>query len=816
MRRSIPHPRFTSPSLVGAAMVMAALLAGCSDQQPAAQSPQKNGLSAPSKENGQTQLVSATPETKSDNPAINILHLMGKAYLEAKTYSDEGQAVLRGKVGDEQLNQQFPFAVAYERPNRLRLTAYEGQVISNGATVFSLYEGVPGYVVEAEAPPQLAPADVYRDDFIRIAMLEREAGGSLPLSLLLSDQFVDQLIAGAEAPPQLLSPQSIGDRMCDRIEFRTSEGNMVIWVDQSERLLRRAEYPVEGLRKYYEQHGPVSDLAVVADFHNAQINGPLNPTMFAYQLPEGHKAVKRFVGLAPPEQLGKKAPSFTFKTLDGEEVTPETLAGKIVVLDFWATWCKPCLESMPHLAKVQERFKDNDKVQFLAVNIEEETVTPEKIKTTLEELAPAIRVVRDLEQHAFKSFGIDAIPFAFIVGADGTVQDIQRGINPDVEPVEDLTNKINTLLEGKSLAQLLLEKFEQDMLEPPPATPVAPGGPGSEAKPAEKSEPQSHRLVKLWTAEDIHDPGNIYILPNDGKTPRILALEGWQTAVDLDASGKVISRYPLELPGEGVIAYLSYAMDGKGSRYYLGSAIGQAQVHLYDDQFKRLLSYPGMPDHPGIFDSLLADLNGDGQLELLISYLDVVGVQSVNLQGERIWSNRSLRDVFQMVLTDPVRGTSRDILAAHSQGTIARIDAQGERGEEIKIPDQFFRTIATAPLGPGGKLSYAGLGLTPEGNDVFIGFTLGGQERFSYALPRGDQHPSLEQVTWGPLVGDSPHWVVAGPEGSVHFVADDGQLLDRFNYGEIINGVAATSLHGKPVLLISSRNGLEAWQVEQK
>ncbi len=817
MRRTISKLRWVPSCLVGSMLLAVALLGGCSEKDPAPKPNSTSGAAKPPESpSHQTQLVSAATVEKSDNPAVDVLRQMAKVYLDLKSYSDQGQASMRYKLDDQLVSHDFPFEVTFQRPNLLRLKAYEGEVVCDGKVVYSQYEDVPGYVVEADAPPQLSPADVYKDDYIRYMLLERPVGGALQLTLLLSGQFVEQLIASANGPLELLPAAEIDGAACNRVRIAMPEGKMIMWVDQKTFALRRVEYPTDALRKHLEQEGQVSELAVVADFHRAQINGSIDPATFQFAVPPGAKLVKRFVGPAPDARLGKKAGSFEFKALDGTAVTPESLAGKVVVLDFWATWCQPCLQSMPELAKVQELFKDNDKVRFLAVNIEDETVTPETLTNTLKELAPNLTIVRDPDQHAFKSFGIDAIPTTYLLGADGTIQNAQRGINPNVDFVEDLSGKLNALLAGKSLHQQQLDEFEKSMMEPPAATPISPSAPGSEAQAAEAAAPEAHKLTKLWTAEDVRDPGNILIVPGEGGQPTVLAMEGWQAVVEVDAAGKVSSRYPLDVPNQGVIAYLRSAVDGEGRRYYLGSAIGQSQVHYYDQKFQHLLSYPQSPDHAGIFDCLPADLDGDGKLELLVSYLDVVGVQAVSPSGERIWSNRSIRDVFRMVLTEPLGNKSREILAAHSQGSIARLTAQGERGDEIKVPDQFFRGIASAPIAPGGRLSYAGLGLSPEGNDLFLGFSLAGQQRFSYGLPRGEQHPSLEQITWGQLVGDAPHWIVAGPDGSVHFVADDGQALDRFTYGEVINGVATTTIEGKPALLISSKNGLEAWRVEKK
>src|SRR5690606_7497529 len=139
----------------------------------------------------------------------------------------------------------------------------------------------------------------------------------------------------------------------------------------------------------------------------------------AFQFDRGQrKVVKRF---APPlpSVLGKPLPEFTFKTLDGEQITAESLKGKVVVLDFWATWCQACLRSMPVMAEARARFKDNERVQFLAVSIDEPGVKDEAIAAALKPLAPNLPIARDPQEYAFSAFEITAIPNTVLVDPQG-------------------------------------------------------------------------------------------------------------------------------------------------------------------------------------------------------------------------------------------------------------------------------------------------------------------------------------------------------------------------------------------------------------
>lgn len=66
-------------------------------------------------------------------------------------------------------------------------------------------------------------------------------------------------------------------------------------------------------------------------------------------------------------EIGRPMPSFTVHTLDGQQVNSENLRGKHVVINWWATWCAPCLEEMPGLNRLVEDYGDHSDIVFLAI-----------------------------------------------------------------------------------------------------------------------------------------------------------------------------------------------------------------------------------------------------------------------------------------------------------------------------------------------------------------------------------------------------------------------------------------------------------------
>ena len=108
-------------------------------------------------------------------------------------------------------------------------------------------------------------------------------------------------------------------------------------------------------------------------------------------------------------------PDFTFYDLDGKPVTPESLAGKVAVLDFWATWCPPCRESLPNLEKVYQRYKDNPKVAFYAVSVDDPKADNKMLVKTFEDLKVHVPILRDTDKTA-AALKFSGIPTMFIIG----------------------------------------------------------------------------------------------------------------------------------------------------------------------------------------------------------------------------------------------------------------------------------------------------------------------------------------------------------------------------------------------------------------
>ena len=143
-------------------------------------------------------------------------------------------------------------------------------------------------------------------------------------------------------------------------------------------------------------------------------------------------------------QVGEEIPDFSSIDLDGASVTLSEFRNRdVVVLDFWATWCQPCVRSMPSLEALNEDFEHRG-AEFLAVNVGEGS---ELVREFVEEHAFAVRVVMDEDEDIKDAYGVRGIPQLVIVGKDGRVEHIEVGFPPLARLAEHREERLRELLE---------------------------------------------------------------------------------------------------------------------------------------------------------------------------------------------------------------------------------------------------------------------------------------------------------------------------------------------------------------------------------
>lgn len=142
------------------------------------------------------------------------------------------------------------------------------------------------------------------------------------------------------------------------------------------------------------------------------------------------------VAQGPEKFEGKKIPAFTMKDTAGKPVSDKSLKGKVVLIDFWATWCAPCVAASPMINRLHQKYAKQGLV-VIGANISDKAGSAEKYKKEHKYGYTFTTGGEDLA----KKLGVQGIPAFIFVDRKGNIADVQVGTTPGLEAQFDATLK---------------------------------------------------------------------------------------------------------------------------------------------------------------------------------------------------------------------------------------------------------------------------------------------------------------------------------------------------------------------------------------
>ncbi|ADB16632.1 hypothetical protein Psta_1958 [Pirellula staleyi DSM 6068] len=759
---------------------------------------------------------------ESPTSAAGILKQMMAVYRAAQGYSDDAIVRLRYKQQGEEYRDEWKSSVKFARPNKLAIEAFQASIRCDGKEWRAIItdeasNNVDNQVLVRPAPATLTSKDLAADPLLYEIITSQLQRQPIQVELLLESAGLAAALDGGVSC-RLLESDKIGGRDCHRIEVPTPGGPFVFWVDQQDYLLRKLVYPVESLLPGLVLDGTVSEVELSAELIGAKFEKP-SDSLFTLAMPAGAKPMKSFV--IPPRPLptplfGRVVEDFYFTSAAEKRIARDDLAEKIVVLG-WFHDNPACEATMQELSRAKSKLAENTKVEFLAVATDPATTPTSVLSSRLEQWRVDLPLVRDTEAFGKTVFGILLQPTIVVLDGNHRIQIFQTGGNPQL--ADQLVEIVGRLGGGEDIAAGIVEqdRAQREQYEKL----VAAGGPEAgqvielpEAVIRPASSPSKMKLTKVFETSEIARPGNLYVIEEEGRPAKLLAIEGWRTVVELDLAGKVLGRHELTIPAEAAATMLRTFRDSAGKWWYLaGSPLGP-ECYLFDDNWQLVLTWPSAERPAQLCDLLLADLDGKEAPEIVAAHVGLAGLEAVTSTGETKWRCKEFPNVLSVCMTPEDEFGAQRLLVTGESGSVLSVNKYGNFEPSVPVGSWTLVRLLSAKFPAARQATFCGLASDREGRPVAVGINGKLEEQWNYPLPPGAHQRPIEAITSGKLLGSKQgEWLFASPDGSVHLVSEDGEVTDQFATGGVITGIAAT-IGPDRLLFIAGEKTLTGWKVE--
>src|SRR5438105_8024914 len=347
--------------------------------------------------------------------------------------------------GQEQ-KMKHKFTSSYQAPNKFRHELEDGlQMGSTGDKAYVFQKSAKAYF-QKKAPDGRVPIG---DLPSPIPQLLQTQNPSL-LFAIIKDPILgvtdnmkeivkldDLKINGESFPAIALIPQD-------------GQSKITLLVDPATHLLKRLDIEITpAMLKGAKTPNGLQSVRAQIEYTTIHTKAKFDPAHFAWNPPEDAKDVAGEKERASAEKLiGKPAPDFSLESLDGETVTLADLKGQVVVLDFWATWCPPCVKSLPELDQIYQQ-KAGEGVKVFAVNLKE---NHSQVRSFLQARGLSIPVLLDKDGEVAQKYSIHAIPQTIVIGKNGEVKKVFLGAATDAP--EQIRAEIESLGTSQKISAL--------------------------------------------------------------------------------------------------------------------------------------------------------------------------------------------------------------------------------------------------------------------------------------------------------------------------------------------------------------------------
>lgn len=713
--------------------------------------------------------------TGKDKPADAkaVLKQLAGFYKEKKTFQvDFGQKVAF-HIGDVDTKVESQAKLSVERPNRVAIRQKDAQlgveVVCDGKQLSVSVAPLKRYI-QTDAPKSL-------DELLTNPLIMGGIGGRGPLLDLFADDPYKVLMEGVTAD-EYAGREKVGDADTHHLRFVQDQFDWELWVAAGEQpvalkvVFDMTKSLAPGLP---EEQRKDAKMSLTQHYNNWQFDKPLDDDTFAFDPPKDAKKVDSLFGGeddGEPEispLVGKPAPDVEQDLLDGGHFSLKKQKGKIVILDFWATWCGPCVREMPLVAKVADDYRAKG-VALYCLNQREDSDT---IREFLKDKELKVTVSLDSEGEAGSAYGVQGIPTLVLINKAGVVQSVHIGFSPQIG--DKLKAELDALLAGKDLAAEALRAREaKDADLPTEGLDSCWSQPGAYTGVAVAADGKTLIAVQRQTA-DLFSPAG-----EKSRTIKLAAQAGLVRSARLSGD-KPDGLVTFDVWSQGLLAF-----DGNGGKLW------------------------SAPKGQGIDDVWAADLNGDGKDEVIVGYNGSTGLHVFDSEGKQRWEDTSIGNVWHVTAGDLNGDGAMEVISTSAAGKVHVFDAQGKNLDELD-PGIYANMVRAFRL-PG------------ESADSLL-VVGGGVEKLQMAAMSGQGDvlwradlPETAKHCGSLAFATGTTWAAIGCQGGLICVIDvrTGAMVGAASRQGLSPEVAWITADGKPLLVAATRRSLNAWHINAK
>ncbi len=591
---------------------------------------------------------------------------------------------------------------------------------------------------------------------------------------------IQRIIGDAE----YIGLEEVNGTQAHRIRTSLAGRRLEVWVDSGDSpWLLRTEHEQEPDETYTAWYPDIATTAIT-DFSAWKRIDSFPDDAFAFTPPEGAESARSIVSafwgdfdfdfdedfdaMADDRDefahlIGTRAPDFALHRFEGGEIrlSDAIKDHKAVVIDFWASWCPPCVAGLPVLKELTDAHGDD--VAFIAINVREDEAA---IRRFLDRQGLELTVAMDADGSVSREYSVSGIPQTVIIGADGKVRSVHVGFAMHMK--DDIRRDIDDAVEGRPLEQTA------------PAQPVS----------------RSENLREVWAlqgrwggAAADNNAGEVYAINRRGVTR-------------VSPTGEPLGE--TQLVSEGQTLRVARFNDAEARNIVTFRQWGVAPVVFGADGAVRFR----VPDLTGVNDVIAADITGNGVDELLVGYNGNGGLRLFDHDGNQLWRTRGIGNVWTVTAADIKGDGIRRPVSTSAGGTVHIFDESGNQTNLLR-PPLYAQFVHAIPTGANDDLLL--LGSAPDAilRPMAARIATDGEVRWTTRLELNEQHIRKSSVS---PCGSLAAAVTADGHLFVFDLAD-GETVATIQtvFGAEFDWLARDG--ASPLLVIASERGLRAYEV---